>query len=103
MDATRDISEQEQGSEDLEKDLDDRKRAEEALRRSEDYLRLTIDTIPVLAWCNGADGANEFLNKRWLDYTGLSLEQGRGWGWQAAIHPEDLPRLLELCRSTMAS
>jgi len=48
--------------------------AEDALRRGEDYLRLTIDTIPVLAWCSRPDGWNEFLNRRWLDYTGLTIE-----------------------------
>jgi PAS domain S-box-containing protein len=68
--------------------------AEDALRRGEDYLRLTIDAIPVLAWCNGPDGSNEFLNQRWLDYTGLAIEEARGWGWKAAIHPDDLPQLL---------
>jgi PAS domain-containing protein len=54
--------------------LPDEFMAEDALRRREDYLRLTIDTIPVLAWCTEPDGWNEFLNRRWLDYTGLSIE-----------------------------
>src|ERR1700674_343767 len=44
------------------------------------YLRLTIDTIPILAWCSRPDGSNEFLNQRWLDYTGLSIEAARGCG-----------------------
>src|SRR6476660_6348011 len=70
--------------------------AEDALRRGEDYLRLTIDTIPVLAWCNRPDGWNEFLNRRWLDYTGLTNEEAQGWGWKVAIHPDDLPRLLDV-------
>src|SRR2546425_9446327 len=48
-----------------------------SLRRREDYLRLTIDTIPVLAWCTRPDGSNEFLNQRWLDYTGLTIEEAR--------------------------
>jgi len=51
--------------------------AEDALRRGEDYLRLTIDTIPVLAWCSRPDGSNEFLNQRWLDYYGLTIEEAR--------------------------
>src|SRR6267143_1737752 len=74
----------------------DESMAEDALRRGEDYLRLTIDTIPVLAWCNGPDGSNEFLNQRWLDYTGLTIEEARGWGWKVAIHPDDLPQLLDV-------
>src|SRR5581483_5177205 len=38
---------------------------------------------------------NEFLSKRWHEYTGLSPEESHGWGWQAAFHPEDLPPLME--------
>src|SRR6266481_5204871 len=71
--------------------------AEDALRRGEDYLRLTIDTIPVLAWCTQPDGSNEFLNQRWLDYTGLTIEEARGWGWKVAIHPDELSQLLQEC------
>jgi formate hydrogenlyase transcriptional activator len=62
---------------------------------SEAQLRRVIDTIPALAWCNLPNGPNEFLNKRWHDYTGLSHEESRGWGWQTAFHPEDLPALME--------
>ena len=49
-------------------------RIEEALRRSEEYLRLTIDTIPILVWCSRPDGSNEFLNQRWLDGSVATLE-----------------------------
>src|SRR6267378_469205 len=77
--------------------------AEDALRRREDYLRLTIDTIPVLAWCTGRDGSTEFLNQRWLDYTGLTIEEARDWGWKVAILPDDLPRLLDVWQGLLAS
>src|ERR1700732_2672134 len=83
--------------------LRDELMAEDALRRGEDYLRLTIDTIPVLAWCSRPDGSNEFLNQRWLDYTGLSIEAARDWGWKVAIHPEDLSRLLDVWHKLLAS
>jgi len=36
-----------------------------------------------------ADGSVEYLNKRWLDYTGLSEQQALGWGWKDCIHPGD--------------
>src|SRR5215831_10781353 len=49
-------------------------------------LRQILHTIPVLAFCTLADGANEFTNKRWQDYTGLSQQDTSGWGWQVAIH-----------------
>ena len=80
----------------------DRERSQEALRsaldqvqRSEARLRQVIDTIPTLAWCNLPEGPNEFLNKRWHEYTGLSHEESHGWGWKTAFHPEDLPALME--------
>jgi len=74
-------------------------RALEELKNSERKLRQVIDTIPTLAWCNLPDGSNEFLNKRWHEYTGLSAEESRGWGWQSAIHPEDRAPLLEKWRA----
>src|SRR5499426_249511 len=87
-----------------------RKRAEEALRnaldeiqKSESKLRQVIDAIPALVWCNLPDGPNEFLNKGWHEYTGLSPEQSHGWGWQAAFHPEDLPPLMERWLTMLAS
>src|ERR1700682_5982360 len=77
--------------------------AEDALQRREDYLRLSIATIPVLAWCNRPDGWNEFLNQRWLDYTGLTIEEARGWGGKLAIHPDDLPRVLDVWQGLLVS
>ena len=83
-----DVSDQYQTREDLEKAFNES-------RKSEAQLRRIIDTIPTLAWCNLPDGSNEFLNQRWHDYTGLSPEEAHGWGWKAAIHPEDLPMLMQ--------
>jgi formate hydrogenlyase transcriptional activator len=73
------------------------------IRESEATLRQTIDTIPTLAWCNLPDGSNEFLNQRWHDYTGLSPEEAHGWGWQSALHPDDVERLMEMWRDLLAS
>ena len=73
------------------------------LQKSEARLRQVIDTIPTLAWCNLPDGPNEFLSKRWHEYTGLSPEESNGWGWQAAFHPDDLPPLVEKWRELLAS
>jgi PAS domain S-box-containing protein len=88
----------------------ERQRSQEAVRnaldqvqRSEARLRQVIDTIPTLAWCNLPDGSNEFLNKRWHDYTGLSPEESHGWGWQAAFHSEDVTPLMERWRELLAS
>src|SRR5262249_9509773 len=64
--------------------------AEEALQSSERNLGAIIDTIPTLAWTMLPDGSNEFLSKRWEEYTGLSVDESRGWGWQVPFHPDDL-------------
>jgi PAS domain S-box-containing protein len=79
------------------------RRALDEIRNSETTLRRVIDTIPVCAWCNLPDGSNEFVNKRWRDYTGLSSEGSCGWGWQAAVDPEHLPLVSEQWRKLQAS
>ena len=66
-------------------------------------IRLVVDTIPTLAWSAGPDGSADFFNQRWLDYTGLSAKQALDWGWQVAIHPDDLPRILETLREALNS
>jgi len=70
---------------------------------SESQLRLIIDAIPVMAWSGRPDGSVEFLNRRWLDYTGFSLDEALAWGWKAAVHPDDLDRLTDRWRALLAS
>ncbi len=74
-----------------------------SINPSQSQLRAMIDTIPTLAWCAFPDGTVEFLNKRWLEYTGLSQEQAFGSGWQQPIHPEDTDALLATWRAILAS
>lgn len=59
-----------------------------------DELRQAIGIIPGLVWSAQPDGHVDFLNKRWCDYTGLSLEGASGTGWHVAIHPADRSELL---------
>ena len=84
-------------------EIEDRKQAEFKMSGSEANLRRIIDTIPPLAWCNLPDGSNDFLNKRWLDYTGLSSEESAGDGWQTVIHPQDLPRMMQKWQEMLTS
>src|SRR5215472_2414397 len=73
-------------------EIDDAKRAEDALRKSEKELRDVIDTIPAIVWSTFPDGSNTYVNKRFVEYSGSSAEQMAGSGWQALIHPDDLER-----------
>src|SRR5712672_2819994 len=66
-------------------------------------IDIVVDTIPGLVWSARPDGSAEFFNQRWLEYTGLSAEQALDWGWKVAIHPDDLPRILETFREALNS
>src|SRR5262245_20552754 len=55
-----------------------------------DQLRLAIDTIPGLVWSALPDGSAEFLNQRWLEYTGLSMKEGMDWGGKGGVDTGDL-------------
>ena len=63
-------------------------------RQKEDHLRLVIDTIPTMAWSILPDGTLDFVNQRWLEYTGLSLEEALE-EVNHTVHPEDLPSVME--------
>jgi PAS domain S-box-containing protein len=69
----------------------------------ENELSLVVDALPGFVWTALPDGHVDFLNQYWLEYTGLGAAEGRSLRWQTAIHPEDLPRLLERWRSILAS
>jgi PAS domain S-box-containing protein len=73
------------------------------VQRASDRLQLAIDTIPALVWTTLPDGSSEFNNQRWLEYTGLSREAAREWGYKSAIHPEDFERLRDKWAASFAS
>ena len=64
-------------------------------------LRGVMDTIPGLVWSALPDGDVEFCNQRWLDYTGMPFNEIKGWGWAAAIHPQDVTDLQERWRTAL--
>jgi PAS domain S-box-containing protein len=84
-------------------DIDERQRAEDALKRGERELKLLIDTIPALAWSARLDGSAEFFNQHYLDFVGLSAERARDWDWTAAVHPDDLSGLAAAWQRILAS
>jgi two-component system, LuxR family, sensor kinase FixL len=70
--------------------------SEAGLRESEERFRIVADAAPVLIWMSGVDKLCTFFNKRWLEFTGRSLEQEMGNGWAEGVHPNDLQRCLKL-------
>jgi PAS domain S-box-containing protein len=74
-------------------DISDRKRFEQALVESEGRFRQVAEAAPVMIWMAGPNRSCSYLNKRWLQFTGQSLEQAQHNGWTSAIHPDDM----ELC------
>ena len=75
-------------------DITERKKAEAALKESEERFRNMADSAPVLIWVSGPDKLCTFFNKTWIEFTGRSMEQNMGDGWAESVHPEDLDRCI---------
>jgi len=73
------------------------------VQQQEQKFRDAIETIPAMAFIVMPDGARTFVNRRWVEYTGLTLEQVAGPGWQSAIHPDDLNRVVDKWRMALAT
>ena len=87
----------------LRREIAEREQADAALRRSEDRLRLVIDTIPQQIWSGPPDGSLDFCNAQWRSDTGLTLEELQGDGWQRMLHPDDRERVLKAWRESVAT
>jgi PAS domain S-box-containing protein len=85
------------------RDISDRKRAEEAVGRSERELRELIETIPAMAFVIGRDGSSEFVSRQWIEFSGMSAEQNTGENWAATLHPDDREEHIAKWRAALAS
>ncbi len=83
------------------RDISERKRAQDALKTSEQEFRLLAEAMPQIVWITRADGWNTYFNHQWVEYTGLTLEQSYGHGWNIPFHPEDQGRAWDAWRNAV--
>ncbi|HEY0073712.1 MAG TPA: PAS domain S-box protein [Abditibacteriaceae bacterium] len=70
---------------------------------AEQRYRLLAEAIPQIVWTATPDGATDYFNQHWFDYTGVTLEQSVGWNWQAVVHPDDQQRSFETWKQALQS
>lgn len=71
------------------RDITDQRRAEAALRQSEERFRVLAEVSPVGIFSSDPGGRTVFVNRRWCELAGLTPEEAMGEGWQRALHPDD--------------
>ena len=81
----------------------ERRVAAEAARRSEKELLDVIEAIPTMAFITLADGGSVWVNRRWVEYTGLSVDSTSGGGWRSAVHPDDFDGHINKWQASIAS
>jgi PAS domain S-box-containing protein len=82
-------------------DITERKRTEAMILETEASFRLLSEAMPQIVWTAAPDGQNSYLNQQWVDYTGVSVEDGIGRGWMDAFHPDDRARATDAWRDVI--
>jgi formate hydrogenlyase transcriptional activator len=72
-------------------------------KQAEARLKTLIDTIPAMVATTLPDGSADYVNQRWLEYYGVSLEDLKDWRWKIVVHPEDEPKVMEEWLSALAT
>ncbi len=76
-------------------DITDQRRRENE-RREVEQLKFLAEAIPQIVWTAEPDGALDYYSQAWFDYTGMTLEQTKGWGWAPVLHPDDLQECIRV-------
>ena len=76
-------------------DITDRKQQEELINTYANKFRLLAESMPQIVWICSPDGLNIYFNQQWVDYTGMTLEESYGHGWNRPFHPDDRQRAWE--------
>jgi PAS domain S-box-containing protein len=90
----------EQRNRELEADIAARQQAEAALRESEKEFHSLAESMPQIVWACDSDGLNIYFNQQWVDYTGMSLAESHGTGWNKPFHPDDQQRAWDAWQNT---
>jgi PAS domain S-box-containing protein len=85
------------------RDVTERQGQEKALREQEQQFRTLAESIPQLCWMANQNGHIFWYNRRWYDYTGTTFEEMAGWGWQSVHDPDELPKVLERWKASIAA
>jgi PAS domain S-box-containing protein len=73
------------------------------LAESEERYRSLADAMPQIVWTARSDGYLDYYNRRWFEYTGMTMEQTAGWGWQPVLHPDDVEMALRRWASAITT
>ena len=82
-------------------DITERHRAQENIRQAGERFRFMAEAMPQKIFTATADGAVDYMNRQWLEFTGASLNQIQGWGWTRFIHPDDAEESLQRWRHSL--
>jgi two-component system, sensor histidine kinase len=76
--------------------------AHEEIRESRDRIGQLLDNLPEITWTAIPTGEINFYNRKWYEYTGLSYEETRDWGWKIAVHPDDYDHTMKIYTEAIA-